>query len=163
MEDFIKLGFDREKISFTEYLQFFYSDRTTTNRLLSHKLAHLIYSSSSIVHLAIIEAIEETGNVLFELIGKLAEQIEEETGIELRYCGKFHFSKESGHAMTCDHAIMAEIEMDEQTSAEAIEKVNLVFAYFTEWTEELLVYAKQNLNHPYEPLMRDFKREMDLV
>jgi hypothetical protein len=163
LEDFIKLGFDREEISSTEYLQFFYSDRTVVNRLLSHKLAHLIYSSSSIVRLAIIEAIEETGNVLFELIGKLAVQIEEETGIELRYCGEFHFSKESGHAMNCDHAIMAQIEMDEQTRVEATEKVNLVFALFTEWTEELLVYAKQNLNHPYEPLMPYFKREITLV
>ncbi|WP_265275415.1 hypothetical protein [Nostoc sp. KVJ3] len=150
LEDFIKLGFDRKKISPTEYLQFFYSDRTVVNRLLSDKLAHLIYSSSGIVRLAIIEAIEETGNVLFELIRKLAEEIEEEMGIELRYCGEFHFSKESGHAMTNDHTIIANIEMDEQTTAEAIEKVNLVFAWFTEWTEELLAYAKQNLNHSYE-------------
>jgi hypothetical protein len=148
LEDFIKLGFEREKISSTEYLQFFYSERTAVNRLLSHKLAHLIYSSSSIVRLAIIEAIEETGNVLFELIGNLAVRIEEETGTELRYCGEFHFSKESGHAMTNDHAMIAKIEMDEKTRVEAIEKVNLVFAWFTEWTEELLAYAKQNLNHP---------------
>jgi hypothetical protein len=49
------------------------------------------------VRLAIIESIEKNGNILFELMGKLAEQIEEETGIELRYCGEFHFSKESGH------------------------------------------------------------------
>jgi hypothetical protein len=98
------------------------------------------------VRLAIIEAIEETGNVLFELIGNLAVRIEEETGIELRYCGEFHFSKESGHAMTNDHAMIAKIEMDEKTRAEAIEKVNLVFAWFREWTEELLVYATSNLN-----------------
>ncbi|MBD0261462.1 MAG: hypothetical protein ICV78_01740 [Tolypothrix sp. Co-bin9] len=146
LEDFIKLGFEREKISSTEYLHFLWGDRTAVNRLLSHKLAHLIYSSSSIVRLAIIEAIEETGNVLFELIGNLAVQIEEETGIELRYCGEFHFSKESGHAMTNDHAMIAKIEMDEKTRAEAIEKVNLVFAWFTEWTEELLAYATSNLN-----------------
>ncbi|RCJ30810.1 hypothetical protein A6769_32545 [Nostoc punctiforme NIES-2108] len=150
LEDFSKLGFDRQKISSTKYLQFFYSDRTAVNRLLSHNLAHLIYSSSSIVRLSIIEAIEETGNVLFELIGKLAQRIEEEMGIELRYCGEFHFSKESGHAMTNNHAIIAKIEMDEQMRAEAIEKVNLVFAWFAEWTEELLAYAKSNLNHSYE-------------
>ncbi|BAY76671.1 hypothetical protein NIES25_31280 [Nostoc linckia NIES-25] len=162
LEDFSKLGFDRQKISPTEYLQFFYSDRTAVNRLLSHKLAHLIYGSSSIVRLAIIEAIEETGNVLFELMGKLAQQIEEETGMELRYCGEFHFSKESGHAITNEHAIMAEIEMDEQTRAEAIEKVNLVFAWFTEWTEELLAYAKQNLNYSYEQLIGDAKSETEI-
>jgi hypothetical protein len=163
LEDFIKLGFDREKISATESLQFFWGDRTAVNRLLSHKLAHLIYSSSSIVRLAIIEAIEETGNVLFELMGKLAKQIEAETGIELRYCGEFHFSKESGHAMTNDHAILAEIEMDEQTRAEAIEKVNLVFAWFTQWTQELLAYALHNLNHPDRPLIFHFQKEMALI
>ncbi len=163
LEDFIKLGFDYPKISPTEYLHLSYSDRTKVNRLLSHKLAHLIYSSSSIVRLAIIEAIEETGNVLFELMSKLAEQIKEETGVELRYCGEFHFSKESGHAMTNDHGIIAEIVMDEQTTAEAIEKVNLVFAWFTEWTEELLAYAKLNLNNPYERLKHHFQREMTLI
>jgi hypothetical protein len=162
LEDFIKLGFAREKISPTEYLEFFYGDCTRVNRLLSHKLAHLIYSSSSIVRLAIIEAIEETGNVLFELIGKLAQQIEIEMGIELRYCGEFHFSKESGHAMTKDHIVLAEIEMDEQTRAEAIEKVNLVFAWFTEWTEELLAYAMSNLNHCQQTLVGNFKRQITL-
>jgi hypothetical protein len=62
------------------------------------------------VRLAIIEAIEETGNILFELIGELAQQIEIEIemGIELRYCGEFHFSKESGHAMTKDHTYSAD-------------------------------------------------------
>jgi hypothetical protein len=163
LEDFIKLGFDRTKISSTEYLQFLYSDRTVVNRLLSHKLAHLIYSSSSIVRLAIIEAIEETGNVLFELIGKLAVQIEQETGIELRYCGEFHFSKESGHAMNCDHAIMAQIEMDEKTRTEAIEKVNLVFVWFREWTEELLAYAKQSSNYRDEAIIANFPRSMTSV
>jgi hypothetical protein len=163
LEDFIKLGFDRAKISSTEYLQFLYSDRTAVNRLLSHKLAHLIYSSSSIVRLAIIEAIEETGNVLFELIGKLAVQIEQETGIELRYCGEFHFSKESGHAMNCDHAIMAQIEMDEETRTEAIEKVNLVFVWFREWTEELRAYAKQSSNYRDEAIIANLPRSMTSV
>ncbi|WP_392535670.1 hypothetical protein [Nostoc sp. C117] len=32
-----------QKISSTEYLEFFYSDRTAVNRLLSHNLAHSIY------------------------------------------------------------------------------------------------------------------------
>ncbi|MEA5598197.1 hypothetical protein [Rivularia sp. UHCC 0363] len=163
LEDFIKLGFDRNQISSTEYLHFLYSDRTVVNRLLSHKLAHLIYSSSSIVRLAIIEAIEETGNVLFELIGKLAVQIEAETGLELRYCGEFHFSKESGHAMTCDHAMIAQIEMDEETRIEAIEKVNLVFVWFREWTEELLTYAKQNSNYSDEVLIPNLHKKMTLV
>ncbi|MBD2166736.1 hypothetical protein H6G04_20295 [Calothrix membranacea FACHB-236] len=161
LEDYIKLGFANEKISPTEYLEFFYSDRTAINRILSHKLAHLIYSSSSIVRLAIVEAIEETGNVLFDLMGNLAVQIEQEMGINLRYCGEFHFSKESGHAMTNDHAMMVKIEMDEQTHAEAIEKVNLVFAWFQEWTEELLAYAQQNLNHVDETLISHFPESND--
>ncbi|WP_193200747.1 hypothetical protein [Nostoc sp. MG11] len=65
--------------------------------------------------------------------------------------------------MNCDHAMMAEIEMDEEIHTETIEKVNLVFTWFTEWTEELLAYAKQNLNHPYEPFMGNFKKEIALT
>ncbi|MBD2340310.1 hypothetical protein H6G64_25405 [Calothrix sp. FACHB-156] len=161
LEDYIKLGFDREKISPTEYLEFFYSDRTAVNRMLSHKLASIIYSSSSIVRLAIIEAIEETGNVLFKLMGNLAVQIEQEMGINLRYCGEFHFSKESGHAMTSDHKMLANIEMDEKTRNEAIKKVNLVFALFKEWTEELLAYAYENLNYEHETIVSHLQETKD--
>ena len=95
------------------------------------------------MRLAIVEAIEETGNVLFALTTKLAEMVEQQTGIELRYCGEFHFQLESGHAMNNDHAELARMTLTPGLRAEAIDRVDQVFAWFTDWTHELLAYARQ--------------------
>jgi len=94
------------------------------------------------VRLAIVEAIEETGNVLFALTSTLATRVQAETGVELRYCGEFHFQLESGHAMNNDHAELAGIALDATQRADAIERVDAVFDAFTAWTHELLRYAQ---------------------
>jgi hypothetical protein len=141
LEDFARLGHDRAAATPADTLRFLWSDATVENRLLSHRLAHLIWTSPPVLRLAIIEAIEETGNVLFALTSKLAKSVEEETGVELRYCGEFHFQLESGHAMNNDHARLAAIELDEGSRQHALECTDLVFAWFSDWTNELLRYA----------------------
>ena len=141
LEDFVKLGHDAAQPP-SATLRMQYSDATVQNRLLSHRLAHAIWGATPTVRLAIIEAIEETGNVLFALTTKLAAQVEREIGSELRYCGEFHFQLESGHAMNNDHAELAEIALDEATRREAMVQVDQVFDWFTAWTHELLAYAR---------------------
>jgi hypothetical protein len=142
LEDFTKLGHDQPKMPPSETLRFLYSDATIQNRLLSMRLAHLIWGAAPVVRLAIIEAIEETGNVLFALTSKIAVDVERETDVELRYCGEFHFRLESGHAMNSDHAELAHIALDSALRQDAIERVNLVFSWFTDWTHELLAFAR---------------------
>ena len=143
LEDFAKLGHDERRRMPSETLRFVWSDATIQNRMLSHRLAHLIWSSAPVVRLAIVEAIEETGNVLFALTTKLAQSVEQQTGTELRYCGEFHFQLESGHAMNNDHAELARMTLTPDLRAEAIDRVDQVFAWFTDWTHELLAYARQ--------------------
>lgn len=142
LEDFTKLGHDDVARAPGETLRFLYSDATIQNRLLAHRLAHLIWGAEPVVRLAIIEAIEETGNVLFELTSRIAAQYQGETGVELRYCGEFHFNLESGHAMNNDHAELAQITLDAAQRQDALERVELVFAWFTGWTHELLAFAR---------------------
>ena len=72
----------------------------------------------------------------------IAAQYQGETGVELRYCGEFHFNLESGHAMNNDHAELAQITLDAAQRQDALERVELVFAWFTGWTHELLAFAK---------------------
>ena len=141
LEDYEKLGHDTFKRAPSDTLRFLYSDATIQNRLLAHRLAHVIWGAEPVVRLAIIEAIEETGNVLFELTSKIAVQHEKETGVELRYCGEFHFNLESGHAMNNDHAELALIELTDAQRKDALERVELVFEWFTLWTDELLAFA----------------------
>lgn len=142
LEDFTKLGFDR-LCNPTAWMRFLWSDETCQNRILTYRLAALISGASAVERIAIIEAIEETGNVLFSAILDLAKAIETRHGIELRYCGEFHFGLESGHSVGSDHAEIVKIPLDEATQARCLALVDEVFALFESWTHELLSYAKR--------------------
>ena len=145
LEDYSKLGHDAQRERPSETLRFLWSDATVQSRLLSHRLAHLAWSAEPAVRLAVVEAIEETGNVLFTLTPRLAAQVQQQTGTELRYCGEFHFKLESGHAMNHDHAELAGIELSEAQRADAIQRADQVFAWFADWTHELLAYGRQQI------------------
>lgn len=150
LEDFTKLGHDAAKVSPSDTVRALYSDATVQNRLLMLRLSHLIWGAEPVVRLAIIEAIEETGNVLFALTSKIAVEYQQQTQVELRYCGEFHFQLESGHAMNSDHADLAEIALTDVQRRDALERVERVFTWFTAWTHELLAYARQASALPRE-------------
>ena len=99
-------------------------NRYVQRTLLAYRLAHLIWSVPPMVRLAIVEAIEETGNVLCALKSRLAASVRRDAGTELRYCGEFHFLLVSGHAMNNDHAEMAGITLDAEPRAKATECVD---------------------------------------
>jgi hypothetical protein len=144
LEDFEKLGFDHLS-SPTAWMRFLWSDETQQNRILSYRLAALISQANAIERIAIIEAIEETGNVLFSTMLDLAKAIEKRRGIELRYCGAFHFGLESGHSVGSDHEAISEICLDQETLERCLSFVDEVFSLFENWTHELLRYAE---THP---------------
>ncbi len=143
LEDFAKLGFDNPCAP-TKLMRFLWSDETRQNRILTYRLAALISTASAVERLAIIEAIEETGNVLFSTVLELAKAIELRRNIELRYCGAFHFNLESGHLVGSDRIDISEICLDDATQARCLELVDEVFALFESWTHELLSYAKED-------------------
>jgi hypothetical protein len=144
LEDFTKLGYDTA-LPATEWMRFLWGEETKENRVLSARLTALIKDTNGLERLVIIEAIEETGNVLFGTMLPLAQAIEQELGIELRYCGNFHFEKESGHAMNADHSTLARAQINDAERDRYKRSVDQVFAAFEAWTHELLRYA---LAHP---------------
>lgn len=143
LEDLSKLGFDKVQNT-SDYYRFLWGDETVMNRVLMYKLTALLMRVTPMQKMAIIEAIEETGNVLFNLTSKLADRLSDETGIEFRYLGDFHLAKETGHAMNSDHRELCAIEMSEEMRAETLVMVEQVFAWFAEWTQELLAYAQKH-------------------
>jgi hypothetical protein len=137
-------------------MRFLFGDGLRVNRMLSAKLAHLIYGATPVERLVIIEAIEETGNVLFGLTAKLARQIEDKLGAELRYLGEFHFNLETGHAMgSDDHAALASIPLDGAERSRCLALVDEVFRLFEEWTGELLSYARKVNSMQRSPARRE--------
>lgn len=145
LEDFTALGFDRRQPTTDVYRQM-YSDRNPVNRALGSQLAHLLYGASPVEKLVIIKAIEETGSVLFAQTVKLARRVEADERITLRYLGDFHFSLETGRAMSgADHQQLSAITLDAIQQAHCLSLVRLVFRYFEGWTHELLTYAVEEL------------------
>ena len=143
LEDWMKLGLDEQRKTPSDLLRFVWSDATIENRLLSHRLAHLVWSATPVVRLAVVEAIEETGNVLFALTTKLAQAVQRDSGTELRYLGEFHFALESGHAMNNDHLELMRITLTDEQRADAIARADQVYDWFGAWTDELLAYARR--------------------
>jgi hypothetical protein len=142
LDDFALLGFDVPTTS-TQVMRFLYGDDLRVNRMLGTKLAHLIYGATPVERLVIIEAIEETGNVLFALTARLARDLEAQMGVPLRYLGDFHFQLESGHAVGADHAQLAQITLDGAQRDRCLYLADEVFRLFEEWTHELLAYARK--------------------
>jgi hypothetical protein len=144
LEDLTKLGFDAHVRS-ADWMRFLWGEETIQNRILTARLTALIKGTTGLERLVIIEAIEETGNVLFGAMLPLAEVLEKRLNTQLRYCGTYHFERESGHTVGVDHAELARIPLDAETRARYMALANEVFSLFEPWTHELLRYA---LAHP---------------
>ena len=145
LEDFTKLGFDRTA-SITQTLRSYMKDGAQQNRTLGMRLAQLLYDATPTEKLVIVEAIEETGNVLFGLTAKIAARIQADGGPELRYLGQFHFSRETGHAMHgYDHRVLEAIALSELERMRCLDLAFRVFDMFSDWTTELLAFAKNSL------------------
>lgn len=151
LEDFTKLGFDRAT-AVTQALRSYMKDEMQQNRLLALRLAQLIHGTTPTEKLVIVEAIEETGNVLFGLTSKIAQRLQAEGGPELRYLGQFHFARETGHAMHgMDHRILEAIQLTELERVRCLDLSFRVFDLFADWSTELLAYARNTLAHRTVP------------
>lgn len=150
LDDLALLGYDEPRRP-TDVQRDLYSDRMAVGRLLGGRLARLIGDASPLERLIIVEAIEETGNVLFELVASLARHVERDDGVALRYLGDFHLELETGHSRDGDdHRTLAAIVLDEAGRARAESLVDDVFALFAAWIAELLTYANDELARPEE-------------
>lgn len=151
LDDFTKLGFDRSS-SITQALRSYMKDDAQQNRMLGARLAQLLFGATPAEKLVVVEAIEETGNVLFGLTAQLAAHIQAEGGPELLYLGQYHFSRETGHAMHGhDHRVLEAIVLTEPERARCLDLAFRVFDLFTDWSAELLAYAKNSLAHRTVP------------
>jgi hypothetical protein len=140
LEEFVKLGHNIPTTT-TDALGYLFSDEFAKNRLLSHELAHLIWRASPAERPAVIEAIEEIGNVLFVRTSKLARDYAAETGVELRYLSEFRLQLGSSYAENNDSPKLAHIPLSYAERIGALECVGRVYALFEAWTDELHRFA----------------------
>lgn len=147
LEDFEKLGCDRLHAG-AGWLRFLWGEETRANRMLSYRISHLVAGATGAQRLAIVEAMEEAANVFFPHTLRLAEQVQDATGVELRYLGHFHAGLEANHTGAGDHEALARVEMDAAAERRALEMVNEVFDLFDEWAAEVLRFAESRLGRP---------------
>mgnify|MGYP001802257076 CR=1 FL=1 len=143
LEDFDKLGFSNT-LSTNEALRLFWSKKTEASRQHFYQMVQLIHESEPVFTLVIIEAIEATGNVFFDALSKVAQELQDKTGMEYRYYGKFHLSVETGHAMgTSDvEDALNSISLTKEENEKACALVEKVFSGFSELLNEYYIYAK---------------------
>lgn len=145
LEDYAKLGHDLAPQAPSETMRELWSDAMAASRMLSHHLAHLVWGAETVVRLALIDAIGQTGNVLFGLTIPLAETVRRETGVRLRYCGAHHLRLQNGPATNDALARMARLDLTPLQRQSAFARVDTVFDLFAHWTEELHRFAKAQL------------------
>jgi hypothetical protein len=152
LEDLTRLGYDRSA-HVTQVLRSYMKDDAQHSRMLVTRLAQILYGATPTEKLIVVESIEATGNVFFELTAKLATRIQAEGGPELRYLGQFHFARDAGHAMQgLDHEVLESIQLTDLERVRCLDLCFRVFDLFADWSIELLAYAKNAIaNHSTHP------------
>lgn len=136
IEDLEALGYGRSR-SATSMLKELWSPDTRAIRDLTYTLVALVAGTDAVTRLALIEVMEETGNVMFSALAPLARVIEREEGLSLPFCGDLHLAHETGHAIGSDHALLASIELDPASRREVLRVVERAFDAFDAFADEL--------------------------
>ena len=142
--DLRKLGLDKS-MRFTDALRFVWGQETQRTRQLCWKLIECASNATPIQKLIVIEVIEATAQIAASHIAPVAKELESSTQKTYRYFGEQHLEVESGH--TADSAeselFINNLALSSQEITQAYEVVDEVFDVFSEFTNELLMYAQE--------------------
>ncbi len=148
LEDLDKLGFN-QKQDMNATLAFLWGEETKVARRVSHLLEQCIFEAEKLdinIKLAVSEAIEAAGVVMFSNTATVTQELKEITKQDYRYFGHFHLSFETGHLTGVDNieTVLESVQLSAQSRTKAFELVERVFAIFTELTQELLAFAQKS-------------------
>lgn len=145
--DLKKLDLDKS-MRFTDVLRFVWGQETMRTRELCRKLIEAASKATPIQKLIVIEVIEATAQIAALHIAPVAKELESSTKKIYRYFGEQHLEAESGHTADSPESelFIQSIELTSTELAEAYKVVDEVFAVFSEFTNELMLYATENHN-----------------
>lgn len=145
--DLRKLGLDKS-MRFTDVLRFVWGQETQRTRQLCRKLIECASKATPIQKLIVIEVIEATAQVAAAHIAPVAKELESSTRKTYRYFGDQHLEAESGHAADSPESerFIQNLKLLDKELVQAYEVIDEVFDVFAEFTNELLVYAREH-NH----------------
>ncbi|WP_299404924.1 NAD(P)-binding domain-containing protein [Acaryochloris sp. IP29b_bin.148] len=142
--DLRKLGLDKS-MRFTDVLRFVWGRETQRTRRLCRKLVECASNATPIQKLIVIEVIEATAQISASHIAPVAKELESSTKKTYRYFGDQHLEAESGHAAdsTESEFFIQNLKLSDRELTQAYAVVDEVFDVFTEFTNELLMYARE--------------------
>ncbi|WP_335199387.1 hypothetical protein [Nostoc sp.] len=143
LEDLKNLELDKS-LKFSDALKFLWSEETKNARWLNYQLYRYTSNATPIQKIVIIEVLEATGNIMFSNAAEVGREIKAITQKPCRYFADFHLNVETGHIMGTSgiEQFLQDIQLSEESRQEAFELVENLFTVFTQFTNELLVYAK---------------------
>jgi len=146
LRDLRQLGLDRS-MNFTNTLRFLWGEETKATRKLAHQLYGYSFQATPVQKLIVIEVIEATGHIFASASKMAAGELEAITEKKYLYFGEFHLAVETGHITAPQQEIqliIEDIQLIDYSFRQACELVEILFELFTEFTHELLAYAKAN-------------------
>ena len=149
--DIRKLGLD-QLMNFTDALRFLWREETKYARRLAYQLYRYSVQADPIQKLIIIEATEATANVFLLASTKVAQELQAITQKKYLYFGESQLAVDTGHITDSQDSMqfIKDLQLTEETQKETFELVDKVFEIFTEFTNELLAYAKtHNILHDF--------------
>lgn len=150
LEDMKALGLDGNA-SFTEHAAFLWGPETERSRLLTYRLCGLTYNVDPRITLAVIEALERTGRIFFDHATRVAAELREEEGVDLRYFGHVHLGEELGHVANeegLSHKL-AKLEIDDALRQKALAAVDTAYDALSEFLTEAYAYARAQRALPH--------------
>ncbi|MDZ8257446.1 hypothetical protein [Nostoc sp. ChiQUE01b] len=143
LEDLKNLELDKS-LKFSDALKFLWDEETKNARWLNYHLYRYTSNATPIQKIIIIEVLEATGNIMFSTAAEIGKEIKEITQKPCRYFADFHLNVETGHITGTSgiEQFLQDIQLSEEARQEACELVENLFTVFTQFTNELLVYAE---------------------
>ncbi|GAB1543308.1 hypothetical protein NUACC21_59820 [Scytonema sp. NUACC21] len=147
--DLDKLGFNQDG-NFTQALKFLWSEETKITRQISYQVSAYTWQADPIIKVAAIESLEAMGHVFFSMSLPIAVELQKMTKKEYVYFGNVHLQVETGHTMGTPEVedFITDIELTNAQRQEAFDVVEKTFKIFSEWTYELLAYARAQKIEP---------------
>jgi hypothetical protein len=160
LEDLEKLGFNKPKL-FSQTLEFLWGSETQIARKLVYQLHQYTVEATPLQKLIVIEAAESTGNAFLAASSQTIRDLQNIAAPEeYQYFGASHLIVDTGHSYCSPKSkqYIESIEVTENEQKRYFELIEKIFTVFTEFINELFIYAKTHSVEDFTPsFSMDFK------
>jgi hypothetical protein len=147
LSDLIKLGHGEAKASLPEHIRFLWGSETEKSRMLAYRLCGLVYKAPPLLKLAVIEALELSGQAFFDHLTPIAAKIRAQNDLELSFFGHVHLNQELGHVANEVEISnqLRSVELDPALRARALEAVDVSYDALCDFMNEAWAYTSKRL------------------